>query len=141
MPLEAPVTSTARPVSGAATFNGTTNVDNDKHMVVIYGIKIIDTYFPSLDPASAAKMDAGFKSFVPPVVNISLERVVAYIPKTESVKPVELNNDPPFIFTSYSPAILLGVDGEPVLAEIKKTKLKFVVNTQWPLFLDTTKSQ
>jgi hypothetical protein len=32
-------------------------------------------------------------------------------------------------FVSYTPAIFLGVDGEPVLSEIPKTDLKFVVNT------------
>ena len=128
-------------VIGAATFTGTTNVDNDKHTVVIFGIKVIDTYFPSLDEATSAKMEQLFKPFVPEVVNISLERVVAYLPKPQSVQAVNVKNDPPFIFVNYSPAVLLAVDGEPVLAAIKDTKLKFVVNTQWPLFLDTSKSQ
>ena len=128
-------------VIGAATFNGKTNVDRDKHMVVIYGIKVINTYFPSLDEASSAKMDQLFKTFVPEVVNISLERVVAYIPKPQSVQALNVKNDPPFIFVNYSPAILLAVDGEPVIAAIPNTKLKFVVNTQWAVFLDTSKSQ
>jgi hypothetical protein len=128
-------------VIGAATLNGTTNVDKDKHMVIIYGIKVIHTYFPSLDEASSAKMDQLFKTLVPQVVNISLERVVAYMPKPQSTQTVNVKNDPPFIFVNYSPAILLAVDGEPVLTAIPNTKLKFVVNTQWAVFLDTTKSQ
>ena len=129
-------------VIGAAKFTGTTNVDNSTHMVTIYGIQILSTYFPDLDPATSAKMDQLIRTFVPPVVNISLERVVAYVPKPQTVaNTVALRNDPPFIFISYSPAILLAVDGEPVLAEVHDTKLKFVVNTQWPLFFDTTKSQ
>lgn len=131
-------------VVGAATMTGTTIVDNDRHMVVIQSIQVTRTFFPSLDPAKSAQMDQLLRSFVPPMVNISLERVVASIPKTQSVNTVNtvpLRNDPPFIFVSYSPAILLGVDGEPVLAEVRNTKLKFVVNTQWPLFFDTKSSQ
>ena len=128
-------------VIGAATLEGMTNVDKDKHMVIIYGIKVIHTYFPSLDEASSAKMDQLVKTFLPQVVNISLERVLAYMPKPQSVQTVNVKNDPPFIFVSYSPAILLAVDGEPVLTAIPNTKLKFVVNTQWALFLDTSKSQ
>jgi len=128
-------------VIGAATFNGKTTVDNDKHMVVIFEIKVIDTFFPSLDEAASAKIDQLFKTFVPEVVNISLERIIAYIPKPESVQAVNLKNDAPFIFVNYSPAVLLAVDGEPVLAAIKDTKLKFIVNTQWAVFLDTSKSQ
>jgi hypothetical protein len=134
-------TTGGKQVIGAATFNGTTNVDKDKHMVVIFGIKVIDTYFPSLDEASSAKMEQLFKTFTPEVVNISLERVVAYIPKPQSVPAVNLKNDPPFVFVNYSPAVLLSVDGEPVLAAIKDTKLKFIVNTQWAVFLDTSKTQ
>jgi len=123
-------------VIGAATLTGTTNVDNDKHMVVIYGIQVANSYFPDLDPATSAEMDHLLREFVPPVVNIALERVVAYVPKPQTVKSVELKNDAPFVFVSYSPAILLAVDGEPALGAIPNTKLKFVVNTQWPLFFD-----
>jgi uncharacterized membrane protein YgcG len=121
-------------IVGAATYNGTTSVDNDSHMVTIYGIQVTNTYFPSLDPATSAKMNELVKTFTPPIFNISLERVVAYVPKPDTVKTVPLHNDPPFIFVSYSPAILLGIDGEPVLSDLEHTDLKFVVNTVWPLF-------
>ena len=128
-------------IIGAATLTGNTFVDNDKHMVVIEGIQITDTYFPQLDPAATGAMDQLLRSFAPSSTTISLERVVACIPKPDSVKTVTLNNNPPFIFVAYSPTILLGTDGEPILAEIKDTKLKYVVNTQWPLFLDTKSGQ
>jgi hypothetical protein len=128
-------------VIGAVTLTGATSVDNDKHMVAIYGIQVTNTYFPSLDPATTERMDKLLRSFVPPTVSISLERVVAYVPKPQSTNTVTLKNDPPYIFVSYSPAILLAVDGEPVLGAVPNTKLKFVVNTQWALFFDTTKSQ
>jgi len=128
-------------VLGAAKLKGTTNVDNEKHTVVIYGIQILDAYFPDLSPETSEKMKQLLLSFIPPVYNISLERVVAYVPKTQAVKTVELKNDPPFIFVSYKPAILLHVDGEPTLAAIPETKLKFIVNTQWPVFFDTKDSQ
>ncbi len=63
------------------------------------------------------------------------------MPKPASVKTVTLNNSPPFIFVSNRPGILLGVDGEPVLADLPKTDLKFVVNTVWPLFFVKSSSQ
>ncbi len=128
-------------VMGAATMSGTTNVDNDTHTVVIYGIQVLNTYFPDLDPATSAKMETLLRTFIPPVFNISLERIVSYVPKPQSVKTVELKNDPPFIFVNYSPAILLSLDGEPVRADISEAKLKFVVNTTWPLFFEPSQSQ
>ena len=128
-------------VIGAATFSGMTNVNNDQHLVSIFDIMVSNTYFPGLDPATSAQMDQLLRTFVPRTVTVSLERVVACVPKSQSVKTVNLNNSPPFVFVSYTPAILLGVDGEPVLAAVPDTKLKYVVNTQWPLFLDTSSSQ
>jgi hypothetical protein len=130
-----------KPVLGAATFSGTTKVDNDRHLVDFSSIMVTNTYFPGLDPANSAQMDQLLRTFVPHTVTVSLERVVACVPKPQSVKTVNLNNTPPFIFVSYNPAILLSIDGDPVLAAVPETSLKYVVNTQWPLFLDAGKSQ
>jgi len=128
-------------VVGAATFEATTEVNTDTHTVFLFNIRTLNTYFPSQDPATSAQLDQLFRTFVPLTLNASLDRIVAYVPKPESVKTVDLKNDPPFIFVSYSPAILLGMDGEPVLSDISKTNLKYVVNTTWPLFFDKSQSQ
>ena len=126
---------------GAASFEGTTEVNTETHAVFMFNIRTLNTYFPGKDPATSAQLDQLLRSFVPQTYNASLDQLVAYMPKPESVQTVNLRNDPSYIFVSYSPAILLGVDGEPVLAEIPKTDLKFVVNTMWPLFLDKNNSQ
>jgi hypothetical protein len=133
--------SGGKQIVGAALFEGATEVNTETHTVFIDNLRVLNTYFPSQDPATSAQMNQLFRTFLPPTVNISLERVVAYTPKPQSVKTVPLNNDPPFIFVSNTPAILLGVDGEPVLAELPHTDLKFVVNTLWPLFFDKSNSQ
>jgi len=52
----------------------------------------------------------------------------------ESKKTVEVKTDPPPIFFSTRPAILLTVQGDPVLGPIKGLQLKFVVNANWDLF-------
>ena len=130
-------------IVGAATFEATTEVNTDSHTVFLFNIQVLNTYFPGRDPANPAtvQLDTLFRSFIPLTLNASLDRIVAYMPKPQSVKTVTLNNAPPYIFVSNSPGILLGVDGEPVLAELPKTDLKFVVNTVWPLFFDKSGSQ
>jgi len=128
-------------VIGAATMQGATWVDNDTHTVYINGAFIKDTYFPSLDPATSAQMAQLLNNFIPGEINISLDRVVACLKRPESVPTVDLNNTPPTIFVNYSPAILLQIDGDPVLADMPKTNLKFVVNTGWPIFQDKSDSQ
>jgi uncharacterized membrane protein YgcG len=133
--------SGGKQIVGAATFEGSTEVNTETHMVFMSNLRVLNTYFPSQDPATSSQLGQLFRTFLPPTVNISLERVVAYTPKPQSVKTVPLNNDPPFIFVSNTPAILLGVDGDPVLSELPHTDLKFVVNTLWPLFFDKSNSQ
>ncbi|MBN2437439.1 MAG: hypothetical protein JXL20_02445 [Deltaproteobacteria bacterium] len=119
---------------------GHTDVDNDKKMVMITNLKILRINFPSLEPARAAQMDQLVRTFLPSFVSISLHRLVACVPKPESVPGVPLNNDPPVIFVSNVPAILLSLDGNPVVADVPKTNLAFVVNTAWPLFYDKPKA-
>jgi hypothetical protein len=128
-------------VVGAATVQGTTDVDTAGRTVVIYNMQVTNVYFPSLDPATVPTMDALLRSFIPPTITVSLDRVVACMPKPNSVPNVNLRNDPPAIFVSYNPAILLEINGEPVLADIPETHLKYVVNTTWPLFLETSQSK
>ena len=130
----------AKPSVGVLVMKAKTLVDNDNKMVSITNIQILETRFPALDPASAAQMDQLVKTFLPKVVNISLQRLAACVPKKDSVRGVQLKSDPPAIFISYKPAILLDVDGKPVRGKIRNTAMEFVVNTHWPLFFDSQTS-
>jgi hypothetical protein len=127
-------------VVGVVEMKGTTSVDNVNKLVNISNLQITNTYFPSLDKATADKMEQAFKSFVPSTFSISLYHLIASTPKKEPPAGVQLNNDPPKIFVGYRPSILLSVNGDPVLSVVPNTNLQFVVNTQWPLFLDESAS-
>jgi hypothetical protein len=127
-------------VVGVVEMKGNTDVDNVNKVVAITNPEITSTYFPSLDQAAKDKMDQLFKSFVPPTISISLHRLIASVPMHQAPAGVQLNNEPPKIFVGYRPSILLSVDGEPSLSEVPNTNLKYVVNTQWPLFFDNTNS-
>ncbi len=133
--------NSGKQVVGAATFEATTEVNTDTHTVFMFNIQVLNTYFPNQDPAASAQLDQLFRTFVPLTFTASLDRIIAYMPKPQSVKTAALKNDPPFIFVSYTPAILLGIDGEPVFSDISNTDLKYVVNTMWPLFTDKNKTQ
>jgi hypothetical protein len=74
-------------------------------------------------------------------MNISLDRLAASVKKSKTPPTTEVQNTPPTIFISMRPAILLLVNGTPVMGDIANSSLKFVVNANWPLFLDPTSSQ
>jgi hypothetical protein len=124
-------------IVGAVAMHGWTSVNSESQMVLISNLQVKNTYFPSLSPADTASMDQLVRTFVPATVWISMHRLVACVPKaTTAPTGVQLNNEPPQIIVSYQPAILLGVEGQPVLADIPDTKLQYVVNTNWALFVD-----
>jgi hypothetical protein len=99
--------------------------------------------FPSLSADEAARMDGLARSFLKPghTVILSLDRFMALASKPKQNPTVPLKNDPPRIFVSYGPTVLLQSDGQPVWGQIPNSSLQFVVNTNWPVFFDTSTSK
>ena len=113
-------------------------VDIDAHTVFLSNPQITSVSFPSLDPATTAQMDQLVRTFINPAatLTISLDRLVASAKKSKSPPLAAVKNDPPAIFISMRPAILLLVNGAPVTAPIANSNLQFVVNANWPLFVE-----
>src|ERR1700704_6392919 len=93
---------------------GDTVTDLEKRTVLINKIEIVAVRFPSLSDEEAAKMETLLKSNFPgKPLTVSLERLVASLQTgQENVKPVPVKTDPPTIFVSTQPAILLSVEGK-----------------------------
>src|SRR5258705_1071796 len=129
-------------VVGVVDIEAQTEVSVDDRTVSINNLTITGTHFPSLDAPTANQMDQLVRTFLPPgnSVTIALYRLVACVKKSQSTTSVPVRNDPPLIFVSNQPALLVQVDGQPVLGQIQSTKLQFVVNTNWPLFFDQSSS-
>jgi hypothetical protein len=128
---------------GVITLNAQTAVNVDSRTVTLSDFKISKTSFPSLDPPTAQKMDQLVRTFLTTgkTVQVSLDRLVASTDKPATAPTVALKNDPPKIIVSYGNAVLATTDGDPVLGDIKNTKLRFVVNTNWPIILDKSQSK
>jgi len=145
--LNARMAFTVTPTSGKTqvgvmTVQMQTSVNMDTHTVLLSNPQITSVTFPSLDPATSAEMGSLVRTFLNPsaTMNISLERLVASVKKTKTPPTTELNNEPPTIYVSMRPAILLLVNGEPAMGKIANSSLQFVVNANWPLFLDASGS-
>ena len=128
-----------QPAPGVVSLRARTDANKDDRTVVISNIQIVDTRFPSADVATADRLGELVRIFITKenTITISLDRLLASVEEGKVSGPaVQVKNDPPKIFVSTGPAVLLLVDGEVVRAPIEKTKLEFVVNTNWPLFFD-----
>jgi hypothetical protein len=131
-------------VVGVLYINATTYVDTYTHMVRIYNINVKDVHFPSLDPATAASMGQMVRTFidVTQTFNVSMERIVACTPKKQDPsQAITVKNDPPTIFVSNTPAILLQCEGQPAITEATKGGIQYVFNANWPLFYDQKASK
>ena len=109
----------AKAVVGVADIHAMTVVDVDARTVLISDLVITNTHFPSLDAGTAASMGQLVKSFLPAgsAVSLSLDRLVATVEKPATAPTVQVRNDPPQIFVSNRPAILVQSDGKPILAD------------------------
>jgi len=125
-----------QPALGVASLQAETLADLDKRTVFIRGILVTDSRFPSADKATADSLDRLLRQLFPAnSMTISLDRILAGLQRTKTLaKPVAVKTDPPRIFHSSVPAVLLIVDGKEVRAPIENTQLEFVVNTNWDMF-------
>ena len=128
---------------GVASLAANTLVDQEARTVFLRDISVTSVRFPSSDPESARQGELWFRTLVPSGGEpVALDRLLAMLQENRApAATVAVKNDPPPIFYSATPAILLMVDGEPALAPVGKTDLEFVVNTNWDLFRDKSSKQ
>lgn len=116
-----------------------TNVSD--RTVTLSNRKILDLRFPNLPEAESAPLKQSVLAALPPpdwkTMVISLDRVNASLQDaTGQQRKVEVNYDPPRIFYSDKPAILVSFIGKPQFKEVPGTGLMAAANTNWDVFLD-----
>jgi hypothetical protein len=129
-----------KPTPGVISMEARTDANKEDRTVLISNIKLTDTRFPSATPADAAKLGELVRTFFQPdnTMTISLDRLMAEVEEGKVSGPaVKVDNNPPKIFVSRGPTVLLLVDNKEVRAPIEKTKLEFVVNANWTVLFDT----
>ncbi len=130
-------------VFGVVDLYAETVVDQAARVVAVMPKKR-DIRFPNTTDAEAAALRSVVEELRPfgQAITVSLDRILAYIdPAQQKQQPtVDLNLDPPKIFYSRKPAILVLVQGEPQLQPVDPNQkdLMFVVNTNWDIFYDAT---
>ena len=126
-----------KPAMGTITLEADTSVALAERLVKFSTIKITQTNFQTLSKEQTQEIVTEIDKAIPDDDRtIGLDRVLAQLDKSQiTPKNVEgLKSDPPQIFMSRTPAILVSFDGEPIWSPIKDNDLKFAVNTNWDFF-------
>jgi hypothetical protein len=126
-----------KPSLGTIKLEADSKVSLDERLVSLQKLRIVEANFPTLPKEQVQEVVAEIdRAITPDDRVIALDRVLANIDKSTILpKTVEgIKADPPVIFFSKSPAVIVNLDGEPVWSPIKDNDLKFAVNTNWDLF-------
>lgn len=124
------------PVFGVAEFTADTDPNLELRIVAVENAEISVTSFAVADDARRKQLDQVVRKTVQRKTQyMPLDVILTYIaPNAELPEEEGLSFEPPPIFYSSTPAILVIMDGEPLLASIPDTKLQYAVNTNWDLF-------
>lgn len=129
-------------VYGVLQVQADTRTDVDTRTVLVTNTKR-ELRFPTVSHEAAARL-VGIVDAVMPrreSITVSLDLVLAYAQSSSAQQhEVEVNLEPPPIFYSQKPAILVMFMGAPQLKPVGNTPLMFVINTNWDVFYDTSTS-
>ncbi len=126
-----------KPSLGSLKVEANTKVAVDDRLVSFSDMALTETNFPTLPKEQVRDIAAEIVKAIPDEDRvIALDRVLASVDRSQiTPKNVEgLNTDPPPIFFSQTPAVLVNIDGDPIWSPIKENDLKFAVNTNWDLY-------
>jgi hypothetical protein len=126
-----------KPAIGSIKLESDTSVSLGERLVRFGTINLTETHFPTLSRDEVGVIATTVKDSIPEEERvIALDRMMAAV-ETSAILPSDVPGvkaDPPTIFFSSTPAILVNLDGEPIWSPIEVSDLRFAVNTNWDLF-------
>ena len=126
-----------KPVVGTIKIETDTQVSLEQRLVKFSTLKISEANFQTLPKEQTQEIIKEIEKHIPDEDRvIALDRMLAYVDKS-TIRPKNvagIKGDPPKLYVSTFPAILVNFDGEPIWSPIKDNELKFAVNTNWDVF-------
>jgi hypothetical protein len=127
------------PQYGVVSFTARTEVDKETRIVTLEDVTIATADFPTAPDGGAAYLAALRQALSAQPLTMALDRLQAELEVERTEDPgriVQVKNDAPRIIVSEQPALLVRIDGQPVLRQVAGTDLLRVINTRVLLLLD-----
>ena len=132
-------TAGSEPIFGAGWFESRVKIDTSSRVVHPIDFTVTQTRFPAGTDDLQSELSAALAGQSPAWnLDFSLDELEAGLKQAEaeSLAAERLNTSPPRIIYRDHPALLISMDGEPVLREIENSPYKAVINTPYPLISD-----
>ena len=125
-----------QPLLGTVIVESDTNVSVPDRLVDFSDFRVTQANFPTATKPQAGEIVEALKSLPQRDRVLGLDRVLEYY-DTSLIRPRNVEGvkaDPPVVFYSTRPAVVVNLDGDAVWSPIDKNDLRFAVNTNWDLF-------
>ncbi len=117
---------------GVVWGNARTEVDRVTRRVHLADLNLTQAKFPTLADNGLDVLRQLHNQLPAAVATISLDLLQGQLAASQTVNPppVVVNNDPPQVIVSTTPAILIPIDGAPVIKPVAGSRFERVINTQ-----------
>lgn len=135
-------TGTTAPVFGAVWVRCRVDVDTDERMVTFSEMRVPRVRFPESEPGDENKVITILEKEIPKWdLSISLDRFLTGLDLVEKEQATleDFKHAPPKILVENSPAVLILIDGDPILQKIENSSLQYVANTPFLIVYDRSK--
>ncbi len=129
---------------GVFEYEVETETNHETRQVLFKNRNILAVRFSGVAKEEAAKLDTVLRRVLAtrPTLTASLDFILAYVQeRAAKVRTVDVNIEPPPIFTSQSPAILVMFLGQPDFKPVPGTDLRFAVNTNWDVLYNPAENR
>lgn len=133
------VAGSDKPSFGVVSLTARTEVDNATGTVSVRDIVVSRASFPTATDRAGSYLDAVRQHLAALTWKLPVERLrsdLAIDHAAQQAQAQPLRNDPPRIIYTESPAILVPIDGQPVLREMVGLNLLRVLNTRALILVD-----
>ena len=137
--------ASSKPEMGTIKIEADTSVAKDARLVNFTDLKMTESNFPGLSTEQHKEVVDQVSGQILKAVPdgnmvMGLDRVLAGLDKSQLIpKNVDgVKADPPTIFYSTTPALMVNLDGDAIWSPIKQNDLTYAVNTNWDLFQYTS---
>src|SRR5687768_1579147 len=125
------------PRLGTILAEADTRVAVAERLVDFSSFRILSSNFVGASKEESAAIVAAMKANMPHRERVlALDSVLAYVDasRIRAKNNDGVKADPPVVFFSSSPALVVNIDGDPVWSPIPMNDLRYAVNTNWDLF-------
>lgn len=122
----------SEPVFGAIWFEAQLETDLETRIATLENFSVTAAKFPTEEQNTIDEINRYLETEIPQWdLTIDIDRLLASMHEigTREQTAEQLNNDPPEIIFVTQPAVLVVIDGDPMLADMEGYDLKYVANT------------